>query len=486
MVLGLAWILDDPEEPDAAAAMLGVLGAAMLVRELLDMLGDFGVGQAVLRQKDLDRPFLLAAFSLNFILGAVISTALFLAAPLATLWFQDFDHDVLVGVLQGLSVSFFLGWLAVVHRGLLMREMRFDLLAAVELGSTGLMLLLTLLGAAAGHGLWGYVWGQGLGSLLALGLLLRFSPFRPALTLDLRPLASAWKFMRSLLGFNLLNFWSNSLDRAIVGRLGDVALGQYDLTLRLVLYPMRMFAQGLTSVLTAAFSLIQGDDSALRDRLMRASASLALLAAPVSLGLIVVAKPLVATLLGPDMAPVAEYVRILAPIGLLQSLTFVTGSLFMAKGRTDWLLRWTIVTLPLIAAALWIGSMHGVQGVAWAYLTINAVLALPALKLAFRLIDLEMSAFLRAVSPPIGAACLMALGAAAALDRLAAADQPAAVQLSGATATGVVLYGAMVWTARLHAASNLLRVMGFALDHALVRRFTRPVERQLMSPEEKR
>lgn len=471
LLLGLAWLLEDPADPDRASALLGVLGSAMLVREFLDLIGDFGVGQAVVRQRELDRSFLSTAFLLNVAAGLVLFVVLLATAPLVALWFADFDQRLLTGVLRWLAPSFFLGWITVVHRGVLLRELRFDTLAWINLLSTGAMLATSLVGAWLGHGVWGYVLGQGLSSLISLVLLARAAAVPLGGPFRLASLGELWSFMRNLLGFNLLNFWTTNLDRAVVGRLGDVALGHYNLTLRLVLYPAKMITSSLSAVLVSAFSRLQDDDEALRERLLRALGGVTLVAAPISGGLAALATPLIAVLLPDSMARVADYVRILAPVGLVQAVTYMMGSVYLAKGRTDWLLRWSLFTLPVFVLAMWIGARWGVVGVAWSLLVAHTALLPLSLGIPFRLVGLRFAPFLRRVLPPAACALAMTLAVLAADAAAAGAGASPILRLGLGLAVGVLVHGGAAWTLRLEAARELLMVAGLRPEHAWVRRF---------------
>jgi len=68
-------------------------------------------------------------------------------------------------------------------------------------------------------------------------------------------------------------------------------------------------------------------------------------------------------LLGPHWAPAVPVLRILAPIGLLQSLTTITGQIYMATGATRAMFRWG----TLFSAVLVAGFVQVCPGASWGW-----------------------------------------------------------------------------------------------------------------------
>ena len=462
-------MLARPEDPDYAASVLGVIASAMLVRQFLDLLGDFGLGQAVIQRKQLEEGFLSAVLGLNLLIGVSLSLLLLAAAPLATLWFHG--QEALVPVLRTLSVAFLINWIGIVHRGILVRELRFDRIAVADLtgalclGVVGLPLI------ALGWEVWAVVAGMTASAIVTTWVMISSSPYSARPRWRPSEMRGSVRFVANLLGFNVLNFSTTNFDRVIVGRLGDVAMGQYDWTLRLVMYPVRTISSTLSGVLTAALSRIQDDQALLREKYLRAASGVALISCPMMFGLAVVAGPLVHTLLGKNWNSVVPLLEVLAPVGLIHSLTYTVGSIYLAKGRTDILLRWSLVSLPVVPIALYVGHSHGLFGVAVSLCVAYGLLAGPALLIPFRLIELRLATFLRAMGPYALASLAMAVVTALTRAALEAAGAPNVVVLIVAIAVGALTYAALVWWARLPAVNEYISMLKLPARHPLLRRF---------------
>ena len=92
--------------------------------------------------------------------------------------------------------------------------------------------------------------------------------------------------------------------------------------------------------------------------------------------------------------------RILAIGGMLQAVATTGSWIFLAQGRTDWMLRWNLVSGPVTIAAFAIGIHWGAIGVAWAFLIRTIIIAPPALAIPGRLIGLSIWAVGRAMIAP--------------------------------------------------------------------------------------
>jgi O-antigen/teichoic acid export membrane protein len=130
---------------------------------------------------------------------------------------------------------------------------------------------------------------------------------------------------------------------------------------------------------------------------------------PVMAGLGVLADPLIRAVLGTKWIATVPVFEILAPVGLVQSVQTTVGIIFQAKGRTDWMFRWSLVFLAVTVPAFLIGTHFGVKGVAGGYaIAYFLVLLYPTFAIPFHLIGLRVRDFARALAPQLGWTAVMA------------------------------------------------------------------------------
>jgi len=130
---------------------------------------------------------------------------------------------------------------------------------------------------------------------------------------------------------------------------------------------------------------------------------------PAMLGLMVVAGPFVRVVLGQKWEPVASLLLVFAPLGALQSIYGTVGALYNAKGRADWLFRWSLISSSLYIASFLTGIRWGIEGVAVAYSIAWLITMVPGFAIPFRLIHLRGKDFLIAMWPEFACGLAMAL-----------------------------------------------------------------------------
>ena len=162
------------------------------------------------------------------------------------------------------------------------------------------------------------------------------------------------------------------------------------------------------------YSKIQHENSVLSKNYIKAVRTIALITFPMMLGLIGIRQPLVTGIFGSQWLPIQPLILILAPVGLIQSIGTTVGPIFQAKGRTDWMMRWGLVSAGLTSTAFVIGLRWGVTGVALSYAIVSCMLAYPGFAIPFRLIGLPVKNLGQALWRTLVCSCLM-LGSMLAL-----------------------------------------------------------------------
>ena len=96
-----------------------------------------------------------------------------------------------------------------------------------------------------------------------------------------------------------------------------------------------------------------------------------------------------------DTALLTLLLMILAPVGLIQSIATTTGSIYQAKGKTDWMFRWGVISGVIYISGFIIGLNWGVIGVAVSYLISSIILLYPVFAIPFKLIELKFLNFIK-------------------------------------------------------------------------------------------
>ncbi len=376
----------------------GLMGMAVIVTNFIANFRDLGTAVAIVQRPTVTRSLLSSLFWINVGFGLLLSALVVITAPLVAAFFHA---PKLTAVLVWLALALFLASCGVVQNAILTREMSFKAIALTDLIASAASYAVALTGALGGLGVWSLVFASVTNAAVSSAGYWMGSSFRPRLEFNGEEVRSIARFSTHLSANGLVNYAYRNSDNLIVGRvLGDVQLGYYQMAYNLMLTPIQNISSVIASVLFPAFARIQHDNERFRGAYVRACMLTALITFPVMAGLGVVADPLIRAVLGTKWIPTIPIFQILSVVGMLQSVQTTVGIIYQAKGRTDWMFRWSLFTLGACVLAFVAGVRYGSIGVAVAYALANwGILAIPCFAVPFRLIGLRLRDFAAALAP---------------------------------------------------------------------------------------
>jgi lipopolysaccharide exporter len=443
-----------------APADFGLVAMAAVVIGFIELFKDLGTATAVIQRKDLSQGLLASVFWLNAGFGLAAAVVLYLLAPLLGAFYRE---PQVIPIMQVLSLSFLLSGLSNLQMSLLERNLDFDKLARIEIGTTLFATLVGITAAFLGHGAWSLVYQMLAGNFLGTLLFWSASRWRPSWQFDWPELRSVMGFSLNLTGASIFNYFARNADKFLIGRfLGSQDLGYYDLAYRLMQVPLQGISAVIGRVMFPLYSRMQDDAGQFAWAYLKVASAIALISFPLMLGLTALAGPFVLTLFGAAWMPVMPLLLILAPLGAVQSIATTVGSIYTAKGRTDWALWWTVGAGLLIVLSFVLGLPWGIIGVTASYAIMFLLLTYPAFAIPFRLIGLEVRDLGRVLWRP--AVCSLVMYAAVAGTALwSPQGVPGWLTLSLLVPFGAVVYLACSWVINrvlLLEVSSILRGKG--------------------------
>ena len=439
-------------------AQFGIVGMAALYSGLVQMLAEVGLGAAVIQRRDLGDGDLDTVFWAGVVVGTAACGVSILVAPLAGRFFHNPD---VVPLLRVSSFAFVVSALGAVHRVHLNRELTFDRLALVDIGSTFAYTITAVALALGGFGVWALILGQLVRAAADVVLLWRAEPWRPRLHFDRSAFKSLIGFGGNVWGFNLLNYLRENIDFLSVGRvLGASQLGYYTMAYNLANLPRRQLSNVVSRVAFPAFSRVQDDNELLRAAYTKVIRYVTLIAFPCLAGLALVAPEFVRFAYGPNWHDAVVPLQLLCGAGMVYSIGTTQGSIFLAKGKADWMFRIGIVTFAALALMVLVGLQYGIVGVSSAVLTYAVTSLALGQGIVNRLVGLRIREFLRAGWPATVGCAAMAVALVGF--RLLVPPGVAIGQfiwLVIAIPLGVVVYMLVLWAMRVPETGEVIKIV---------------------------
>lgn len=415
----------------------GIVGMVFAIVGFAAIFVDLGLSPAVIRKQDVTQIELSTAFWTNNVMGWGVLISLWLLADLIATFF---DEPALVAVTRISALGFILMPLASVHRARLMQAIQVRTLTIINLVSLTISTGAAIILAAFGWSYWSLVAQSLILSGINVILLWSSVDWRPSWTFNTAVLRAFLGFSGFLSATQIIGYWSRNLDKVMIGRMsGSTDLGVYSRVYVLVLLPLQQISNVVDAILFPAYSTIQNDPRQIAQIYLKISRLVALVTFPISLGLWAVAEPAVLVLCGEPWRDMIPLLKILAPLGALQSVLALNSSLYLACGRTRRAFFVTLVTTVVLATAFYIGlRINGTPGMAWAYLLVSLLLSPGIYLAASTLIGLGLKPMIKNLAGVALAAAIMAIGVVSARSTLVMF--PPLAQLALLVPLGMTLY----------------------------------------------
>jgi PST family polysaccharide transporter len=373
----------------------GLMAMAMVIIGFLEIFKDLGTAAAIIQNQNLTDESLSSIFWVNVGFGALVSILVFLAAPLGAEFYNNYKVE---NILKVLSISFIISAYGIVHKKLLEKQLKFELLAKIELIGVTIGAVVGITLALFEFGVWSLVFQSLSIPIITTSLFWILNNWKPKIFFSYSRIKPIISYSLNLMGYNVFNYFVRNADYLIIGKyLGERELGHYYLAYKIMLYPLRNISLVVSRVLFPIYSRIQNDNKRFRKIYTKVANAISFLTFPLMIGVFTLSDLFTVTFFNDkwDTALLALLLMILAPVGLIQSIATTTGSIYQAKGKTDWMFRWGILSGLIYISGFIIGLNWGVIGVAISYLMSSIILLYPVFAIPFKLIELNFMNFIK-------------------------------------------------------------------------------------------
>ena len=424
----------------------GLAAMVFAFSALAHLFTDLTLGSALVQRRTIGEEERSTVFWTSAGAGLLLTlVGLAVAGPIADFYGEPEVRSLFAAV----SLLFAVGGLATTQSALLARSLRFraNELIAIAAALAGGAAAVAV--AAAGGGAWAFVAQRAGTTVVTTGLLWAASTWRPRLTYSIAALRRLSAFSGNLVATRLLFYAHRNVDNILIGRyLGPGPLGSYALAYNLILVPFTRIVDPVRSVLFPVLSRAQEERQRLADTWLRVTRLLAAVIVPAMAGLAVVAQDGVTVVLGDRWEASTDVIRILAFVGMLQSLAALNSVVLPVLDRTGTLFRFSLVTVLLSLAGFVAGLPWGIEGVAAGYLAANLIVVPLYTRVTGLALGVGLRTFAGTMRGVAEASAAMFVAVVLAQAGLVEAGVPAAVRLILVVALGVVVFVPLcVWRA---------------------------------------
>lgn len=375
----------------------GMMAAVVIFTAIATELKDSGFKTALANESHPQDADYNSVFWFNLMMGIALYVVMFFSAPLLGAYYEN---EALVPLARYAFLAVVITAFSTSQSAWLFKNLRTKQIAKAGMTATLLSCLAGVGMALAGGRYWSLVTQNLVFVLVNTLLLWHYSPWRPHLELDFRPVRRmfgfSWKVMVTTIATQVNN---NIINVLTVKYFGEQKAGVY---FQASQWNTKAFSvvQGMVSqVAQPVFVDLRGDGdrqlAALR-KLMRFTAFVTF---PLLLCLSMVANEFICLTIGSKWMQSAVFLQVLCLSGCFAPLSTLLSNMVLSKGRSDLYLWSTLLLCGLQVGVLFALRRQELMWMVGAYVALNIAWAFVWFVLVSRLTGYRLLSFLKDVLP---------------------------------------------------------------------------------------
>lgn len=334
----------------------GTIALVTVFTTIMQVFVDSGLGIALIQKKDADDLDFSSVFYFNFAVCIVLYALMFLAAPYIA---KFYDDNTLVPIVRVISLTIVISGVKGIQQSYVSRNMLFKRFFYATLGGTIFSAFLGIGMAYAGFGVWAIVAQQLSNTAIDTLILWITVKWRPKKIFSWERLTNLLKFGWKLLASSLLDTVYNNLRNLIIGKIyssSDLAYyNQGDKFPKLIVANINT---SIDSVLLPTMSQAQDDRERVKMMTRRAIKTSTYVMAPLMMGLVFCAVPIVKLVLTDKWLPCVFFLRVFCITYMFWPIHTANLNAINAMGRSDLFLKLEVIKkvvgMILLFSTMWL------------------------------------------------------------------------------------------------------------------------------------
>lgn len=339
----------------------GCIGMLTIFMVLAESFIDGGFGSALIQKKHPTQVDYSTIFHWNVVLSIVMYAALFFSSPAIA---KFYDIPILCDVLRVQGLILFIYAFNIIQRNQLKKQLKFKVLAITRITTSIISLIVTVLMAFMGFGVWALVAQNLISAGIPAVVYWVYTQWRPSMVFS-------WKSFKELFGFgfymfltHLINSFSTQLQGLLIGKFySPITLGYYSKAQSTERLSSHTLSGVMTSVTYPLYAEVQDDMQQMGSMIKRLTTTIAYLTFPILVVLILIAKPIFIILYSDRWIQSVPYFQVLCVAGLGTCLSAINTQPIAAIGKSKVMFKWTVIKRVVGLFAILLGLLsYGMRG----------------------------------------------------------------------------------------------------------------------------
>jgi len=350
----------------------GLIGMMTVFITLSNILIDGGLGSALIQRKNPTNKDYSTIFFLNIFIATICYLLIYFSAKSIGSFYNQSQLELLLKVL---GVVLIIDAFSTIQNNILIKKLNFKRITIIKISSASTSVIISIILAYKGYGVWSLVVQSLTNSLIRSILLWWFTNWYPIWCFSIESFKSLFNFSSKLLLASLLSEGYRNLQLLIIGKFFPAKeVGYFTQAKQLENVPVSSLIAIINQVTYPIFSQIQDNPKELINKLRRCFKLLAFINFPLMILLTIIAPSLFLFLYSEKWLPAVPYFQWLCVgFGLLLVIHNTNLNALKAIGRSDIVLYLEIAKKILGITFIFAFMKFGVIGILWA-LTLNSII----------------------------------------------------------------------------------------------------------------
>jgi teichuronic acid exporter len=368
---GFLWTLLSRFGTRLIILIVGIVLARILTPEdfgLIAMLGVFfavssslvesGFTQALLREKTISEFDKSTAFYINISIAIVLYILLWISAPFISLFFKQ---PLLENLVKVMGVDLIFKSLSIVQRAILMQQLRFKLLSAIDISVSILTGIIAILLAYNGFGVWALAIKYFLFSLFVTIAFWIKNPWYPKTFISKDSYHRLFGFGIKLVTTGLINTFYRNLYNLVIGKVFlPATLGLYDRAFMLANQVSSSIYVALGQVIYPILSKTLDDKERFKLAYRKILISITFVNFPLTTFMVFASEPIVVLILGDKWIGAVPFLQLLSISYFIGHISSISQDLYKILGKPKIYLKFSIINKVIVTIAILPGLYFGI------------------------------------------------------------------------------------------------------------------------------
>ncbi|MCF0145010.1 MAG: lipopolysaccharide biosynthesis protein [Eubacterium sp.] len=350
----------------------GTVALITVILDILQVFVDSGLGNALIQKKEADDLDFSSVFYFNLLVGAVLYAGMFFFAPAIA---SFYGNPALIALIRFVSIRVLISAVKNVQQAYVSRQLIFRKFFYATIGGTLISAVIGIWMAYKGFGAWA-IGVQNISNMALDTLILWIVvKWRPKRMFSLERLKTLFSYGWKLLVSAVMDTTYNNLYQLVIGKVYTPSeLAYYNKGNQFPSFIIGNIDVSIDSVLLPTMSKEQDDVARVRSMTRRAIKTSTYLMAPMMMGILAIATPLVRLLLTEKWLPCVDFLRIFCIIYMFYPVHTTNLNAIKAMGRSDLFLKLEVIKKVMGVVMLIITIPMGIMPMLYGRL-INSVLS---------------------------------------------------------------------------------------------------------------